>query len=67
MNKIFNGLTNLPQFFQDLSNCYNSELESIDDKEAENAVIYGTPCYLIENNQPTKGIFFLSEETSDYI
>ena len=66
MNKIFNGLTNLPQFFQDLSNCYNSELESIDDKEAENAVIYGTPCYLIENNQPTKGIFFLSEETSDY-
>ena len=67
MNKIFNGLTNLPQFFQDLSNCYNSELESIDDKEAENAVIYGTPCYLIENNEPTKGIFFLSEETSDYI
>ena len=67
MNKIFNGLTNLPQFFQDLSNCYNSELESIDDKEAENAVIYGTPCYLIENSQPTKGIFFLSEQTSDYI
>ena len=67
MNKIFNGLTNLPQFFQDLSNCYNSELESINDKEAENAVIYGTPCYLIENSQPTKGIFFLSEETSDYI
>ena len=67
MNKIFNTLSNLPPFFQDLSNCYPSEQESIDSIEAENAVIYGTPCYIIEKGKAKGGVFFLSEENSDYI
>ena len=67
MNKIFNRLSNLPPFFQDLSNCYSSEQDNIDTTEAENAIIYGTPCYIIEKGKPNGGIFFLSEENSDYI
>ena len=67
MNKIFNTLSNLPPFFQDLSNCYPSEQESIDSIEAENAIIYGTPCYIIEKGKAKGGVFFLSEEYSDYI
>ena len=67
MNKIFNSLSNLPPFFKDLSKCCPSEQDSIDNIEAENAVIYGTPCYIIEKGKPSGGVFFLSEENSDYI
>ena len=66
MNKIINRLSNLPPFFQDLTKCYPSEQDSIDTIEAENAILYGTPCYIIEKGKPTGGVFFLSEENSDY-
>ena len=66
MNKILNRLSNLPPFFQDLTKCYPSEQDSIDTIEAENAIIYGTPCYIIEKGKPAGGVFFLSEDNSDY-
>jgi hypothetical protein len=67
MNKIFNRPSKLPHFFQDLSNCFSSEQDSVDTIEAENAIIYGTPCYIIEKGIPNGGTFFLSEENSDFI
>ena len=67
MNNIFTPISNLPPFFQDLSNYYPSEQDSLDITEAENAIIYGTPCYIIEKGKPTGGVFFLSGENSDNI
>ena len=65
MNKILN--TNLPPFFRDLSKCYPSEQDLIDIIDAENAIIYGIPCYIIEKSIPHGGVFFLSEENSENI
>ena len=67
MNNIFTPISNLPPFFQDLSKYYPSEQDSLDITEAENAIIYGTPCYIIEKGKPTGGVFFLSGENSDNI
>ena len=67
MDKIFKRRSNLPPFFQDLVNCYPEEQEQIDTEEGENAMIYGTACYIIEKGVPHGGILFLSDEISDYL
>jgi hypothetical protein len=67
MDKIFNRRSNLPPFFQDLVNCFPEEQEEIDTEDAENAMIYGTACYIIEKGVPHGGILFLSDEISDYL
>ena len=67
MDKIFNRRSNLPPFFQDLVNCYPREQEFVDTEDAENAVIYGTACYIIIKGVPHGGILFLSDEISDYL
>ena len=67
MEKVFKGRSNLPPFFQDLVNCYPEEQEYIDTEDAENAMIYGTACYIIEKGVPHGGILFLSDEISDYL
>ena len=67
MEKIFKGRSNLPPFFQDLVNCYPEQQGYIDTDDAEDAMIYGTPCYLIEKGVPHGGILFLSDEISDYL
>ena len=67
MEKIFKGRSNLPPFFQDLVNCYPQEQEYIDTEDAENSMIYGTACYIIEKGVPHGGILFLSDEISDYL
>ena len=67
MEKVFKGRSNLPPFFQDLVNCCPEEQEYIDTEDAENAMIYGTACYIIEKGVPHGGILFLSDEISDYL
>ena len=67
MEKIFNRRSNLPPFFQDLVNCYPKEQEFIDTEDAENSMIYGTACYIIEKGVAHGGILFLSDEISDYL
>ena len=56
-----------PQFFSDLQNYCPSEVEKIDEINAENAVIYGMPCYKIEKGYPYEGFIFLSDNSYDYI
>ena len=67
MEKIFNRRSKLPPFFQDLVNCYPQEQEFIDTEDAENSMIYGTACYIIEKGVAHGGILFLSDEISDYL
>ena len=67
MEKVFKGRSNIPPFFQDLVNCCPEEQEYIDTEDAENAMIYGTACYIIEKGVPHGGILFLSDEISDYL
>ena len=67
MEKIFNRRSNLPPFFQDLVNCCPKERDFVDTEDAENAMIYGTVCYIIEKGVPYGGILFLSDEISDYL
>ena len=67
MDKIFNRRSNLPPFFQDLVNCFPYEQQYIDTEDAENAMIYGTACYIIIKGVPHGGILFLSDEISDYL
>ena len=67
MDKIFKGRSNLPPFFQDLVNCCPKEQEYVDTEDAENSMIYGTACYIIEKGVPHGGILFLSDEISDYL
>ena len=67
MDKLFNRRSNLPPFFQDLVNCFPQQQEFIDTDEAEDSVIYGTACYIIEKGVAHGGILFLSDEISDYL
>ena len=67
MDKLFNRRSNLPPFFQDLVNCFPKEQEFINTDEAEDSVIYGTACYIIEKGVAHGGILFLSDEISDYL
>ena len=67
MDQIFKRRSNLPPFFQDLVNCYPEEQELIETEEGENAMIYGTACYIIEKGVAHGGILFLSDEISDYL
>ena len=57
----------LPQFFSDLEDYCPEEVKNIDEIEAENAVIYGIPCYKIEKGYPYNGFIFLSDDSYDYI
>ena len=67
MDKIFKRRSNLPPFFQDLVNCFPEEQSQIDTEDGENAMIYGTACYIIEKGVAHGGIIFLSDEISDYL
>ena len=67
MDKIFNRRSHLPPFFQDLVNCFPYEQQYIDTEDAENAMIYGTACYIIIKGVAHGGILFLSDEISDYL
>ena len=60
-------LRRLPQFFSDLQNYCPSEVEKINEMDAENSVIYGTHCYKIEKGYPYEGFIFLSDNEYDYI
>ena len=57
----------LPQFFSDLENYCSNETKDINEIDAENAVIYGMPCYKIEKGCPYEGFIFLSDDSYDYI
>ena len=57
----------LPQFFEDLEKYCPNEVAKIAEEDGENAVIYGMPCYKIENGYPYEGFIFLSDNQSDYI
>ena len=67
MEKLLHRRSKLPQFFQDLANCCPKERDFVDTEDAENAMIYGTVCYIIEKGVPYGGILFLSDEISDYL
>ena len=67
MDKIFKPRSHLPPFFQDLVNCFPYEQQYIDTEDAENAMIYGTACYIIIKGVAHGGILFLSDEISDYL
>ena len=67
MDKVLKSRSKLPPFFQDLVNCFPKEQEFIDTTDAENAIIYGTACYIIIKGESHGGIIFLSDEISDYI
>ena len=60
-------ISRLPQFFSDLKNYCPSEVEKMNEIDAENAVIYGTHCYKIEKGYPYEGFIFLSDNEYDYI
>ena len=65
MRKHISG--NLPHFFQDLEEYCPEEVAKIAVEDAENAVIYGLPCFKIEKGYPYEGFIFLSDSQSDYI
>ena len=55
------------KFFEDLEKYCPNEVAKIAEEDGENAVIYGMPCYKIENGYPYEGFIFLSDNQSDYI
>ena len=57
----------LPHFFKDLEDFCPEEVSKIQEEDAENAVIYGLPCFKIEKGYPYEGFIFLSDSQSDYI
>ena len=57
----------LPHFFKDLEEFCPEEVAKIQEEDAENAVIYGLPCFKIEKGYPYEGFIFLSDSQSDYI
>ena len=57
----------LPHFFKDLEEFCPEEVGKIREEDAENAVIYGLPCFKIEKGHPYEGFIFLSDSQSDYI
>ena len=55
------------RFIYQLKNSFPSDLETISEEDAKNAIIYGINCYKIDDYESTKGSLFLSVKEENTI